>query len=137
MMRLAIAFALMATPMLSHAQREESCPLLLPEGAIMVARPPAGWIPGPKSLVRLTGAGVMSGPPERMGYLVPSGDKKIKGGHMTTFVFDPGEEKWLWCEYGTAATHIAKRMDDAATRCELTSKEERRGVYSEVKVVCK
>jgi len=79
----------------------------------------------------------MSGKPERMGYLVPSGGKKIKGGYVSAFEFDAGEEKWLWCEYGTGATQIAKRMDDAATRCELTAKEERRGVYTEVMAVCK
>lgn len=136
MKRAAIAAVLALAPGLSSAQ-QESCPLLLPEGAITVARPPAGWIPGPKSLVRITGAGVMSGPPHGMAYLVPAGDKKIKGGHVTTFVFQAGEEKWLWCEYGTAATHITKRMGDAATSCELTTKEERRGVFSEVKVVCR
>lgn len=136
MMHAAIATFLALAPMLASAQ-QESCPLLLPEGAITVARPPAGWVTGPKSLVRLTGAGVMRGPPHGMAYLVPSGDRKIKGGHVTTFAFQPGEEKWLWCEYGTAATQIARRMSDAATTCALTTKEERRGVYTEVKVVCK
>lgn len=72
-MRLTIAAALMAIPVLAHAQRDESCSLLLPEGAVTVIRPPVGWVSGPLSLVRLTRAGVMRGRPERMGYLVPSG----------------------------------------------------------------
>jgi hypothetical protein len=135
-MKRAIVLLLIAVPAFAQAQRE-SCPLLLPEGAIAVTRPPAGWTPGPRTLVRLSGAGVMSGKPERMGYLIPSEGRKIKGGHVTSYIFDAGEEKWLWCEYGTSATQIAKRMNDAATACEVTTKEERRGVYTEVTAACK
>jgi hypothetical protein len=132
----ALILALLAAPALASAQRE-SCPLLLPEGGIVVARPPTGWTAGPESLVRLSGAGVKRGPAQGFAYLVPNGDRKINGGYVTTYEFDAGEEKWLWCEYGTAATQIAKRMGNAATKCEVTSKEERRGVYTEVTAVCK
>lgn len=72
----------------------------------------------------------MRGHPNLMQYLVPSGSKKSKGGGSVWWEFDAGEEKWLLCTYGTDAVQIAKRMDDAATRCELTWKEERRGVYT-------
>lgn len=136
MMRSAIIAALALSPVLACAQ-QESCPLLLPEGAVEVRQVPAGWVAGPKSLVRITSAGVMSRHPEQMAYMVPASERKIKGGHVTTYEFAAGEEKWLWCEYGTPAIQIAKRMGDAATKCELTAKEERRGVYTEVKATCK
>lgn len=131
-----ITALLALVPVLASAQ-QESCPLLLPEGAIVVARPPAGWSQGPGSPVHLTGAGMMSSPPSRMRYLVPNGDKKVKGGYVTTFEFQAGDEKWLWCEYGAPAAQIAKRIDGAAAKCELTTKRDRHGTYSEVKVGCK
>jgi hypothetical protein len=72
-----------------------------------------------------------------MQYLVPNGDKKVKGGYVTTFEFQPKDEKWLWCEYGTPANQIAKQLDGAGTKCDLTTKRDRHGAYTEVKVVCR
>lgn len=135
-MRSAIIAALVLLPVLAYAQ-QESCPLLLSEGAVEVRQVPAGWIAGPKSLVRITSAGMMRRHPEQMAYLVPNGNRKIKGGYVTIYEFDAGEEKWFWCEYATPAIQITKRMGDAATKCELTTREERRGIYTEVKVTCK
>lgn len=135
-MRATFATVLALTPALASAQ-QESCPLILPEGSVVVARPPAGWNQGPKSQVHLTGVGMMSSPPSGMQYLVPSTDKKIKGGYVTTFEFGATDEKWLWCVYGAPAAQIAKRVNGTATKCELTTKQDRHGGYTEVKVACK
>lgn len=135
MMRATIAAALAVAPMLASAQ-QESCPLILPEGAVVVARPPSGWSPGPKTQVHLSGAGMMSSPPEGMQYLVPRVDKKANGGDRTTFEFQPNDEKWLWCDYGPAA-QIAKRIQGAWTSCELTTKRDRHRTFTEVKATCK
>lgn len=51
--------------------------------------------------------------------------------------FEKGEEKWLWCGYGREVIQLAKRMNDVATKCEMTGKEERPGVYIEIRLVCK
>jgi hypothetical protein len=131
----ALIIALLA-PGLAAAQTV-SCPLTLPEDAVAVARPPAGWIAGPPSLVRLQGGGVMRGHPSGIGYLVPASQKKVKGGTVATFRFDAGEEKWLWCEYGASVAQIARRMDDAATACAVTTTEERRGVIAEMVAQCR
>jgi hypothetical protein len=134
MMR-ALILALL-TPAVAVAQTV-SCPLTLEEGSIVVARPPAGWLGTSPSLARLTAGGVMRGHPTLMQYLVPNGSRKVKGGSVISWEFDAGDEKWLWCSYGTNALQVAKRMDDPATLCEVTVKEARRGVISEMIAECR
>lgn len=130
-----LLLALLLSSPLAAAQ-QVSCPLLLPEGAVVVAQPPAGWKVGPPSLVRLSGAGVKWGLASGHGYLVPDA-KKVKGGTVLQFQFEPGEEKWLWCEYGTLPAQIAKRMDDAATLCTMTIKKNRHGWITDITTVCR
>jgi hypothetical protein len=72
-----------------------------------------------------------------MQYLVPAASKKVKGRSASTWSFDPGEEKWLYCSYGRAAVQLAKRMDDKATMCEVTAKLERKDVITSITVVCR
>jgi hypothetical protein len=105
----ALIIALLA-PGLAAAQTV-SCPLTLPEGAVAVARPPAGWIAGPPSIVRLQGGGVMRGHPSGIGYLMPASQKKVKGGTVATFRFDAGEESG--CGANTAP--VSRRSQGAWT----------------------
>lgn len=123
-------------PAMSTAQTVK-CPELIPEASIEVTRPPAGWLATSPSLVRLDGGGMLSGHPTQMGYLVPGASKKTKGGETSTWKFDPGEEKWLFCTYGRMAVQFAKRMDDKATTCEVTAKLERKDVITSITAVCK
>lgn len=125
----------LASPAVALAQ-QVSCPLTLSEGSIKVERAPAGWH-GFSRLARLQSAGMMYGHPSQFGYLIPSDSKKLKGGTVDTWEFRAGDEKWLWCGYGSEVIQLAKRMDDSATRCSITGKEERPGVYSEIMAVCK
>jgi hypothetical protein len=118
-----IALVSLLLPALAFAQSAD-CPLMLPQGSIEVPRPPVGWIGSSPTLAKLTGGGVMSGHPKLMQYLVPDETKKIKGGSRTTWRFQPGEEKWLYCTYGTQAVQIAKRMDDKASQCTVVWREE-------------
>lgn len=135
-MKPALVLVLVLAPAIAAAQRV-SCPLVLPEGSIEVTHPPAGWLGSSPSLARLGGGGVMSGHPKQMQYLAPAATKKVKNSRLVTWHFDTGEEKWLWCSYGTIAVQIAKRLDDAATECTLTVKEERPGVIADMTVSCK
>lgn len=80
---------------------------------------------------------MMRGNPRGLGYLVPESTKKLQGGNVDSWSFDKGGEKWLWCGYGREVIQLSKRMNDAATRCEMTGKEERSGVYLETTLVCK
>jgi hypothetical protein len=76
-----IAAAMLFAPAYTAEQRT-SCPLILPAAAVTV-RAPTGWTGYTPSLMRLTGFGMMAGPPESMTYLVPSGSRKLKGGAAT------------------------------------------------------
>lgn len=125
---------LLTAPILACAQ-QVSCPLTINEGAVEV-RAPTGW-QASSSLAHLGSAGMTRGNPRRLGYLIPEATRKAKGGAIDSWNFSKGEEKWLWCGYGREAIQLAKRMNDAATKCEMTGKEERSGVYVEITLVCK
>lgn len=133
MMR-ALLCCLLAAPVVTYAQ-QVSCPLTLPEGSIE-AKPPNGWRAS-TSLVHLGSAGMIRGDPRMIGYLIPNATKESRGVTVDTWMFEKGEEKWLWCGYGMEAIQLAKRMHDAATRCEITAKEKRRGVYADVTIICR
>lgn len=126
--------ALLVGPAIACAQ-QVSCPLTIDEGGIEV-KAPSGWR-GSSSLAHLGSAGMMSGNPRQLGYLVPTTIKKSNGRDVDFWTFDKGEEKWLWCGYGREVIQLTKRMNDMATRCEMKGKEERPGVYIEITLVCK
>jgi hypothetical protein len=135
-MRAAIVLAALV-PLLAAAQTS-SCPAELPKGSIDVARTaPAGWVASAPSLVRLDGGGMLSGPPDQMAYLVPASSRKLKGGGASTWNFEPGEQKWLYCYYGGITVQLSKRMDDKATRCELTTKTDETKAITGITAVCK
>ncbi|HZV65083.1 MAG TPA: STY0301 family protein [Telluria sp.] len=97
-----------------------ACPILLDEGTVAVVRPPAGWLGTSHSIMRLTGGGIMRGHPDQMAYLVPSASKRTKGGGITTWTFESGEKRWLWCSYGgSGAIQLSKRLDDSAGDCSV------------------
>jgi hypothetical protein len=134
MMR-ALWIALLAAPAL--AAPPVSCPLTLPQEAVEV-KAPAGWRGHSSSFVRLTGYGMMAGPPESMTYLVPHRTRNLKNGAATTWVFAPEDEKWLYCTYdGSSAIQISRRMDEASTECELSYKKSKFGGIGEMTAVCR
>lgn len=112
-----------------------SCPLTLPQTAVAV-HAPAGWrghVPG--TLVRLTGFGMMGGPPESMAYLVPDGGSSKRA---PVWTFERGEEKWLYCTYdGSSAIQIAKPMPPEATKCTITYQETKLRLITGMQVECK
>jgi hypothetical protein len=119
------------------AAQPAPCPMMLPNEAIDVRAPP-GWTGHAPSLMRLTGYGMMAGPPESMAYLVPSGSRKLKGGAATNWQFGGGGEKWLYCTYdSSAAIQISRRVGDAAKVCELSHTKDAYGNISEMRVACR
>ena len=134
-MRRAYILTLCVLPASALAQHAE-CPLILPEGAIGIKHVPNGWLATSPSITRLTGGGMLSGHPNEMSYLVPGASKAIKGGSQEVWKFESGEQKWLYCSYGTAALQLSKRMGDAATECTITTGEERKGVIVKFEVDC-
>jgi hypothetical protein len=132
MMR-SLLFGLLVAPAIGCAQ-QVSCPLTVKEGMVNV-KAPVGW-QASSSLAHLGSAGMTRGNPRQLGYLVPTATKKANGRDIDSWTFAKGEEKWLWCGYGRETIQLAKRMNDATTRCEMTGREERPGVYAEITLVC-
>jgi hypothetical protein len=124
------ALALFLLPSEALAQ-QVSCPETMPQGSVEVAHAPSGWLGSSPSLARLDGGGMMRGHPKDIGYLRP----EIRKG-LARYTFDAGEEKWLYCSYG-AAVQLAKRMDDKATRCELSSTKDQAGALAAITAVCR
>lgn len=125
---------LVALPALAE---DVSCPGVLPRDAIEV-HAPAGWKGYSSGIMRLTGYGMMAGPPESMADLVPAREKKAKGRTATTWRFAAGSEKWLYCTYdGSSAIQISKRLDDAATECELSHTRDAFGSIAEMVAACR
>lgn len=129
---IALILVLAATP----AAETVSCPLTLPAEALTV-RAPQGWYGSAPTFLRLQGGAVMRGHPDMEGYLVPDQTKKIAGGSVQTFIFDAGEERWLWCAYGIGSPQLDKRLSDAATKCVVTVRETKQDGVTGTTAMCR
>ena len=119
------------------ADEATTCPLVLPKTTVEV-NPPTGWVGYSPSIVRLTGYGMMAGPPDTMTYLRPSETKKLKNGSFSTWLFSKGEERWMYCTYGdSSAIQISRRLADYATECTLSKNRDKFGSIAEMTVACK
>lgn len=131
----ALILALLAPS--AAADDRASCPLVLPRSTVEVKAPP-GWVGYSPSIMRLTGYGMMGGPPESMTYLVPSSSKNAKGDAVNTWAFAAGEEKWLYCTYDdSSAIQISTRMADWATECSLTHQRASLGSITRMEAKCR
>lgn len=131
----ALLLAALALP--AAADEAHTCPLVLPRTTVEV-KPPVGWTGYSPSIVRLTGYGMMAGPPDSMTYLVPSGSKKLKDGSISTWLFSKGEERWVYCTYDdSGAIQISRRLADDATECTLSYNRDKFGSIGEMTVACK
>ena len=125
------------TPQPSMADEKASCPLALPRETVSVTAP-VGWRGYSSGIVRLTGFGMMAGPPESMTYLVPANIQKRKGGATTTWRFAGGDEKWMYCTYdNSAAIQISKRLGDSVTECRLSYRENRPRNIVDMEAICR
>jgi len=106
-----------------------TCPELLHPEAIQANRPPAGWKLYMPQEVYLSGGGMVQGPPDQSGYMVPDDSKRTKSGKSSTqtdrwtFHAPEGDPMWLYCGYGGGRTpiQIFKQVEDDATECILTT----------------
>ena len=64
---------------------------------------------------------MLAGAPETKTYLVPQKDTKT----AQTYAFSTGDgERWFWCSYsGAGGVQLARKLDDKATTCTITSKK--------------
>lgn len=134
-MRLALILAALALP--AAANDNTPCPLVLPSTTVEV-KAPVGWTGYSPSIMRLTGYGMMAGPPDSMTYLVPSGSKKLKNGSSSSWAFTKGEERWMYCTYDNSSViQIARPLPDISTECSLSYKRDKFGGIGEMTVACK
>lgn len=132
-----IILLLASLPLAAVAAQKTSCPLVLQKETVTV-HAPAGWQGYSSSIMRLTGYGMMAGPPESMTYLVPADSKKQNGINKTAWSFEGGGEKWLYCTYdGSSAIQISRRLDDKTTRCEVSSKTGKMGSIEVADIECR
>ncbi|TQK10268.1 STY0301 family protein [Herbaspirillum sp. SJZ107] len=130
-------FILAATLPSLAATQTISCPAIITEGSIQVQRAPEGWQASASTPVWLDGGGMLSGAPAEMRYLVQASSKKAKGATISTWNFQPGEEKWLYCTYGKMAVQLSRRMDDRATVCEVTATTSSKGSVTSITAACR
>lgn len=109
------------------AMPDLACPASLPAEALLV-RAPDGWTGHSPSIMRLSGAGMMAGPPESMTYLVPDNTKRVKGGTVSTWSFVEQSERWLYCFYsGSSSIQISRRLNNAGTECSIRFQDSKLG----------
>jgi hypothetical protein len=136
MIKILIAVVLLTLISLSVAASEQrvSCPLEVRDGAAMTSV--ASGVPVGSKALRLTSGGIMRGHPNGGGFRRPESITEKNGVTTTLFFFYPGDEKWLWCAYGEKV-QVSRRMDDAATHCTLTYRDNKDGSVAEMHATCK
>lgn len=130
---LASSVAWLASPaILAHSaprgtdKFQVTCPLSLPAAAFKPDRVPEGWSGALPLDTRLTGAGLLHGPPEEMGVLKPDFAKSAGSSgqkvNVTRWKLDVPHpyETWVFCEYGPL--QLAKRIPPYAVECTAASK---------------
>lgn len=111
-----------------------SCPLTLPRDTVTV-HAPDGWRGyTPPEFVRLTGFGLMAGPPETLSYLAPVKSAKA----VTTWQLDAATPRWLYCTYDHgAAIQIARPLPNVGTTCTVSYKETKQEGITAMTATCR
>lgn len=109
------------------------CPGIVKEEALKPGTTVAGWQTVPMQQ-HLKGAGMMGGAPETETYLMPDKDDRAKGKQVFEFAKGDGQ-RWMWCMYG--GMRLAKRLDDKATSCTITTKTKKPENTLSAAVACK
>lgn len=125
--------AAMLTPIVARSE-PVACPQTLPVTE-HAAAPPVGWSLMRPTPARLSGGGMLQGDPANEAFLAPGSLKQSRNVMTWQNAFEPGRQKWLWCDYGTSTLRIVKRMSDAATICTVTQREglAQREIFAECK----
>lgn len=130
MLAMAITSCLSSVAIGTHAAEQRiACPKHLAPEAIQPNQPPAGWALYMPHGVRLSEGGMLHGPADQSGYMVPYESKRSKSGSRITqtdrwiFHAPEGYQTWVYCGYGGAGSplQIFKPVADDATECTLTS----------------
>jgi hypothetical protein len=126
----------------AHAQ--QVAPSMAPE-TVQPNHPPTGWALYMPHGIRLTEGGMLHGPPDQSGYMVPDDSKLTKSGKATIqtdywkFHAPEGYATWIYCGYGGAGAplQIFKQVADDTTECTSTSKTKNAPGKDSVEFVCR
>jgi hypothetical protein len=117
-----------------------TCPALLAPAAFRPDRVPAGWVGTVPQDTRVSGAGLLWGPPDESGYLKPD-EAKTTGPagrrvNVTRWRLDVPHsyETWVYCAYGPL--QLAKRIPAEAIECTASSTGSY-GSFDEIVFACK
>lgn len=132
------------------AELRISCPLAIEVKGLRARQAPTGWQllvdqnANLTAAVRLSAGGLLHGPPEESGYLVPTEAKERRHGERVTWWQRWQLERPHWyqtfahCDYGAGrgVPQLVRPVPEDAAECILTSS--RRGsVVDQVMFVCK
>jgi hypothetical protein len=111
-----------------------SCPLRIPGNVVKADKPVEGWTTTVAEQLHLSGAGMLAGAPATKTYLVPQNDTRT----AQTYSFTQGDgERWVWCSYGGGSVELARKLNDKATSCTITTKTTKADNTFSASVVCK
>lgn len=132
---------LLALPVVSRAAAPPlACPASLATSSINMSDVDGGWEPFVKAPVYLFSASVIDGPPQRMGDLVPSGERRRKGTWSSTYDLEGPfpEGKWLQCAYGEHnQLTLSRRLPDATTACTFTYRKGEKAGQNKITIACR
>jgi hypothetical protein len=125
---------------LAGAPFSVTCPPSLPAAAFKPNQVPDGWVGAVPQDTRVSGAGLLWGPPDESGYLKPD-DAKTTGPagrqvNVTRWRLDVPHayETWAYCAYGPL--QLAKRVPPGAVECTVSSTGSH-GWFDGIVFVCK
>jgi hypothetical protein len=117
-----------------------TCPPSLAAAAFKPDRVPAGWVGAVPQDTRVSGAGLLWGPPDESGYLKPDEAKTTgpAGRRVNStrwrLAVPHSYETWMYCAYGPL--QLSKRIPPEATECTASSTGSS-GAFDEVVFACK
>jgi hypothetical protein len=130
--------ALCLSPSTVHsAEQRIQCPPTLEPDAIQ-GKAPAGWRFAMPQAAQLTAAGMLHGPPEESGYLVPAESKDSRQGWTQRWNFEPPHwyPTFVYCGYGGGGLQLFYPIPKDATQCVATGRK-KGGAIEQVAFVCR
>lgn len=123
------------------ATKMVQCPGELAATSVKVEPAPEGWTPYIPSVIYLSSAGLMAGPPAMIAELKPYSDTNEKGKSVALWKLGGApypEGLWLSCGYGAKGeVTLSKQIGGEYKECTITSKKGKKAFSADIEVSCK
>jgi hypothetical protein len=122
------------------AQFRAACPPTVAAAAFKPDQVPNGWVGAIPQDARLTGAGLLWGPPNESGYLKPDETRTTgpaaRRVNITRWRLEVPHsyETWMYCKYGSL--QLSKRVPPESIECTASSTGNS-NVLDEIEFICK